>query len=92
MPAITVQFLTDGESALRVGEHIAVHDNASQWRAVLIPNGMASGEPSVALIVPIPHERDGAVVVLETSLLTLRAAARALEAMAEARLGWTLPA
>lgn len=78
MPAITVQFLTD---------------NASQWRAVLIPNGMADGESALRVGEHIAvHERDGAVVVLETSLLTLRAAARALEAMAEARLGWTLPA
>lgn len=93
MPSISLQLLRhdDPSGALNPGESIAIHDNTGEWRAVLIEHGMSSGQPSVALIVPIPGA-PGAVVVLETSLLVLRAAARGLEAMAEAQLGWTLPA
>ncbi len=94
MPSISLQVLRTGdpEGALRPGETVAMHDNGGHWRAVLIEHGMSSGQPSVALIVPMPGDDDGAVIVLETSLLAIRAAARGLEAMAETRLGWTLPA
>ena len=93
MPSISLNLLRSDDSAgaLNPGETIAIHDNAGNWRAVLIEHGMSSGQPSVALIVPIPG-RPGAVAVLETSLLVLRSAARGLEAMAETQLGWTLPA
>lgn len=94
MPSISLQILRsdDPNGALRGGETIAIHDNVGAWRAVLIEHGMASGQPSVAIIVPVPGEHDdGAVAIFETSLLAFRAAARGLEAMAEAQLGWTLP-
>lgn len=95
MPSISLQTLRsdDPTGVLGDGETIALHDNAGQWRAVLIEHGMASGQPSVAIIVPVPGEHaDGAVAIFETSLLAFQAAARGLVAMAETHLGWTLPA
>lgn len=95
MPSINLSThrIGDPEGALRSGETIVMHDNAGNWRAVLIEGGMASGEPSVAIIVPVPGEQgDGAVAILETSLLAFQAASRGLVAMAETRLGWTMPA
>lgn len=92
MPSINLTALaadsTDG--ALQTGEHIAIHVANDAWRAVVLEAGMASGEPSVAFIVPVPGQ-PGAVAVLETSLAILRAAMRGLEGMAETHFGWTPP-
>ena len=95
MPDISLQVLRfiDSSTALRPGEHVVMHDNAGSWRAVLIERGMTSGQPSVAIIVPVPGEHaDGAVAIFETSLLAFQAAARGLVAMAETQLGWEMPA
>jgi hypothetical protein len=58
------------------------------WRVILIEQGMESGQPSVAISIPLPN---GKVVVHEISLLALIAAARGAQAMAEAQLGWKMP-
>lgn len=93
MPDISLQLLRTHApaGALRPGEHVVMHDNAGSWRAVLIERGMASGQPSVAIVVPVPGEQ-GAVAVFETSLLAFQAAARGLVGMAETQLGWEMPA
>lgn len=53
----------------------------------VVNGGMASGEPSIMVTIEGP---DG-LVVAETSLLCLLAAARTAKAMAETRFGWTMP-
>lgn len=89
--ALSVHRIGDPDGgALRPGEHLAFHDNGS-WRAVLVEGGMTSGEPSVAVIVPL-HDGTGGVAIFETSLAIFQAAARAMVAMAETQLGWEMPA
>lgn len=48
-----------------IDEDRAVHHVTSTIRAVCLPGGMASGKPSVALLV---HLEDGSAVIIETSL------------------------
>lgn len=90
MPDISLSVLrsNDPSGSLRPGETVAAHYNGP-LRAVVIEHGMASGQPSVALIVPLPGGDE--VTIIETSLLIFQAAARGLVGMAETQLGWTMP-
>ena len=92
MPSIELQAITvdDADGALRPGEQIVLHSNDGAWRAVVLEQGMASGEPSVAFIIPVP-DQPGQVIAVETSLAILRAAVRGLEGMARSRFDWTPP-
>lgn len=91
MPSISLQVLRFGDDtgALLNDETVAEHTTGDGWRAVLLEGGMSSGDPAVAVIVPLG---DGRVAVHETSLLAFQAAARGLVAMAETQFGWTMPA
>ena len=93
MAAITISVLRSDAAGheLRPGETVAFHNNGYTWRAVLVEHGIASGQPSVAILVPVPGG-EWEMAVFETSLLVFQAAARSLVAMAETQLGWEMPA
>jgi hypothetical protein len=67
--------------------NIFFHDNSGTWTVVVVEKGMASGEPSVAVMV----DTENGKIILETSLLAFNAAAKALVAMAETNFNWTMP-
>lgn len=91
MPEVSIELFRKTDEGPRVDPgSIAYATNEAPWRAILIEGGMSSGQPSVAVVIPVGSV--GLVVVHETSLLALQAMARGLVAMAEGQLGWEMPA
>lgn len=82
MPALDI--ILDGDSAwpeLATREEDIIHLPSAVLSVAVLPGGMASGRPSVAIRVDLP---DGRVLIAETSWALLGAAARAIAA----RYGW----
>lgn len=91
MPEVSIElFRSSDEGPVIDGETVLHATTHAPWRAILIEGGMSSGNPSVAVAIPIGTK--GMVVVHETSLLALNAMTRGLMAMAEGQLGWEMPA
>ena len=87
MPNISLRYLKVGDPPVFPGLEPILRDQNGDWQAVVIEEGMASGQPSVAIVI---NTTDGPIVI-ETSLAVFQSAARGLVAMAETQFGWTMP-
>lgn len=87
MPSISVRPLGLSDPPPLPHAKVHMHLTTPEWTMYVLNGGMSSGEPSIMVTVEGP---DGLVVV-ETSLICLLAAARTARAMAEVQFGWTMP-
>jgi hypothetical protein len=81
MPVIQLKLEGDGAFEDLQGREVIQVSPEAPLRIAVLPGGMESGEPSVAITFDLP---DGRAVVAETSLNGFQAAARATAA----RYGW----
>jgi len=69
------------------GKDVAAHIIGEALTLIVLNAGMASGQPSVMLVA----NTKAGLVIIETSLLALQAAARTAVGMAEVQFGWEMP-
>jgi hypothetical protein len=74
VPSIDIRVDGDGQFPELEGRHV---HHVQDFVVTALTGGMASGMPSVAIIIPLP---DGSVVFAESSLRLLLTAADALKA------------
>jgi len=74
---VSLKIILDGDGSFPELQQKRIHTTQEEITVTALGGGMASGKPSVALVIPLP---DGSVMFAETSLALFLSAAEVLKA------------